>query len=412
MEFLVVLIIAIAFISVLIFREKNITQELLLKTKELEATKSAYDSMFNHGLHGIVLWNENFYITAVNTPAQQIMEYEENELLGKHITDIINPYDYDLIKQDIRKKSNHAHKINISINNKKTLLVYITNTKIIQNDEIVYVTFMMDLTELNAKEEELQRLNFTLEERIKKEVQNSRDKDQKMLQQSRLAQMGEMISMIAHQWRQPLTAISATTNNLTFKLMLDDVDKEFFKTEVALISEYTQHLSKTIDDFKDFFKDNKLKETVPLTTIIEDTLYIIEASIRNKNIELITNFQCDDEIETYPSEIKQVLLNLIKNAEDALLEKEIDEPKIVIETKKIDENTLVVSVQDNARGIPINILDKLFEPYFSTKKEKDGTGLGLYMSKTIIEKHCGGEIVASNKDDGALFCVTLYKDAL
>jgi PAS domain S-box-containing protein len=368
--------------------------------------------MFNHGLNGVILWNEQFYITNINSLVKEMTGLDETELVGKHITDLINPYDYDIIKQNIQDNQHVPSKINIVIADEKELLVYMTSTKIEEDNQTYYVTFMMDLTELNAKEEELQKLNFTLEERIKKEVNNSRDKDQKMIEQSRLAQMGEMISMIAHQWRQPLTAISATTNNLMFKIMLDDVDKKFFKTELDLIAEYTQHLSKTIDDFKDFFKDNKLKETVALTPIIRDTLDIMEASIRNKNIEIITDLQCEDEITTYPSEIKQVVLNLLKNAEDALLEKEILEPTIIISSRTIDENTLEISVQDNAKGIPINILDKLFEPYFSTKKEKDGTGLGLYMSKTIIEKHCGGKIIATNRDNGALFKIQLYKDAL
>jgi PAS domain S-box-containing protein len=412
MEFFVSIILVAIITTFFIFRENRLKQELFIKEKELLASKKSYDSMFNHGLNGVILWNEQFYITNINSLVKEMTGLDETELVGKHITDLINPYDYDIIKQNIQDNQHVPSKINIVIADEKELLVYMTSTKIEEDNQTYYVTFMMDLTELNAKEEELQKLNFTLEERIKKEVNNSRDKDQKMIEQSRLAQMGEMISMIAHQWRQPLTAISATTNNLMFKIMLDDVDKKFFKTELDLIAEYTQHLSKTIDDFKDFFKDNKLKETVALTPIIRDTLDIMEASIRNKNIEIITDLQCEDEITTYPSEIKQVALNLLKNAEDALLEKEILEPTIIISSRTIDENTLEISVQDNAKGIPINILDKLFEPYFSTKKEKDGTGLGLYMSKTIIEKHCGGKIIATNRDNGALFKIQLYKDAL
>jgi PAS domain S-box-containing protein len=412
MEFFVSIILVAIITTFFIFRENRLKQELFIKEKELLASKKSYDSMFNHGLNGVILWNEQFYITNINSLVKEMTGLDETELVGKHITDLINPYDYDIIKQNIQDNQHVPSKINIVIADEKELLVYMTSTKIEEDNQTYYVTFMMDLTELNAKEEELQKLNFTLEERIKKEVNNSRDKDQKMIEQSRLAQMGEMISMIAHQWRQPLTAISATTNNLMFKIMLDDVDKKFFKTELDLIAEYTQHLSKTIDDFKDFFKDNKLKETVALTPIIRDTLDIMEASIRNKNIEIITDLQCEDEITTYPSEIKQVVLNLLKNAEDALLEKEILEPTIIISSRTIDENTLEISVQDNAKGIPINILDKLFEPYFSTKKEKDGTGLGLYMSKTIIEKHCGGKIIATNRDNGALFKIQLYKDAL
>ncbi len=253
---------------------------------------------------------------------------------------------------------------------------------------------------LIKQSEELENLNKTLDKRVQEELAKNREKEQQLIQQSRLAQMGEMISMIAHQWRQPLTAISATTSNLLIRIMMDDINKDEFEKDISLISKYSQHLSNTIDDFRGFFKENKTLETTTLNEIVISTLDIVKISVKNANIELKTKLNCDKKLKTYPSEIKQVLLNLIKNAQDAHIENKIEEAFIEIETKCQDGNHILI-VRDNAGGIPEKIIDKVFEPYFSTKLKKDGTGLGLYMSKTIIQQHCGGGIEVYNDEVGA-----------
>ena len=236
-------------------------------------------------------------------------------------------------------------------------------------------------------------------------------KDQQMLRQSRLAQMGEMLSMIAHQWRQPLTAISARVNNLLFKIIMDEkINKELFQEQLEHIGEYSQHLSKTIDDFRGFFDKYKTKDKTTLEDIVNSTLSIIQTSTENKNIKIITDLNSNQIIETYSSEVKQVVLNLLKNAEDALLDTKTTNPMITIQTKSDLDNNQLLIVKDNAGGIPDNIIDNIFDPYFSTKKEKDGTGIGLYMSKTIIEDHCGGKLSVSNNNDGAVFKIVFNKE--
>jgi len=254
--------------------------------------------------------------------------------------------------------------------------------------------------------DKLQAFNDTLEQRVKTEVAHNREKDQYLFHQSRLAQMGEMLSMIAHQWRQPLTAISATTGNLKFKIMQNDINKDFFEKEIELIDDYSQHLSGTINDFRDFFKNNKIKEKTTLEEVVHSTLSIVQTSIENQNITIKTDLTCNKILETYPNELKQVLLNLIKNAEDVLLENSIKNPTITIETT-CKEKTKVLIVKDNGIGISTEISDKIFDPYFSTKKEKDGTGLGLYISKTIIEEHCGGVIHVKSNNKGAIFTIEI-----
>jgi signal transduction histidine kinase len=273
-------------------------------------------------------------------------------------------------------------------------------------NEIGLIANAMNISHKKTLEysQELQSNNRTLEERVKEEIEIIKQKDRQLIQQSRLAQMGEMISMIAHQWRQPLTAISATTNNLNLKLMIGDMDSELFQKELSLIAEYSEHLSNTIDDFRGFFKENKTKETTTLEDVVNGTLDIIRKSIENKNIEIKTQFNCKEKFKTYPNEVKQVILNIMKNAEDALIDNKIKNPYIIIKTI-CNSKELILKIKDNAGGIPTKVIDKIFDPYFSTKLEKDGTGLGLYMSKTIIQDHCDGKLNVINSNDGAEFTV-------
>ena len=260
--------------------------------------------------------------------------------------------------------------------------------------------------EVKAKTFELQELNKNLQQKVEREVDKNREKEKQLLEQSRLAQMGEMISMIAHQWRQPLAAISATSATIELKASMNKLDSNDVQQKAHAISDYSQYLSKTIDDFRSFFKPNKEKEEVSFSIIATDVLAIVQPLLKNKSINIKTDFQDNTTINTYSSELKQVVLNLIKNAEDVLLEREVQNPEITIRTFTEDGNA-ILSVEDNGGGIDEAIVGKIFDPYFSTKKAKDGTGLGLYMSKTIVEEHCGGKLSVSNEEDGSVFRISL-----
>jgi len=258
------------------------------------------------------------------------------------------------------------------------------------------------IKELKRKSSKISRFNTILKEKVKEEVEKNRQKDQHMVQQNRLAQMGEMISMIAHQWRQPLTAISSTSSALRLKAQFNKLDNTTVIELSDNISRYAQHLSCTIDDFREFFKKNKDKNKASYDELIQGVLDIVETSIKNKNITIKKDFTSTEIFCTYTNEVKQVILNLLKNAEDVLLENNIENPTITIKTY---HNILEVS--DNAGGVPEDIIDKIFDPYFSTKTKKDGTGLGLYMSRTIIHEHCKGELKVANNKEGAVFTITL-----
>ena len=266
-------------------------------------------------------------------------------------------------------------------------------------------TYSNKLQEINHK---IVKNNLELQKKVQQEVEIIREKDKQLLQQSKLAQMGEMISMISHQWRQPLAAIASTTTNLDFKIMMDNISKGELQDEIKNIENYVQHLSKTIDDFRNFFKENKNKELKSIDSLVDNSISLVKNLLVNKNITIIKEFKCKEHIYTYTNEISQVLLNLISNAKDAFLENTTKEPTITISTYCKDDY-IYISCHDNAGGISEDIIDNIFNPYFSTKKEKDGTGLGLYMSKIIIEDHCDGKLTVENKSNGALFTIKLRK---
>jgi len=256
----------------------------------------------------------------------------------------------------------------------------------------------------------IQLINDNLELKIKEEVQKNRNKDKKLLCQSRLAQMGEMISMIAHQWRQPLGAISSASIDLKMQSELKCFDlgqkqeaqsyEEYVNNSLNDIDEFVQNLTNTIDDFRNFYKPNKKLIAVTVEDIIEKSLNIIKSSLANKSIRVIKEYNSKEKIELYDNEMMQVFLNILKNAQDNFIENSIKNPYIKIAT----ENRRIL-IYDNGGGIPENIIDKIFDPYFSTKDEKNGTGLGLYMSKTIIEEHHNGKLTAKNIDEGVCFII-------
>ena len=218
--------------------------------------------------------------------------------------------------------------------------------------------------------------------------------------------MGEMLSMIAHQWRQPLAAISATSATIELKASFNRLTDDVAMEKARNISRYSQQLSETIDDFRNFFKPDKERKETTYDELVTSVLSIIEVPITTQGIQLRQELNCHETFSSYPNELKQVILNLIKNAEDALRENKIEEPYIKITTYN-KENQYILELSDNAGGIEEEIIGNIFDPYFSTKRAKEGTGLGLYMSKTIIEEHCGGELSVNNGSDGAMFKIRL-----
>ena len=227
-----------------------------------------------------------------------------------------------------------------------------------------------------------------------------------MISQSRHAAMGEMISMIAHQWRQPTTVIGLCANNILTDVVLDEIDLESLSRNSQDIINQTKYLSQTIDDFRNFFKPNKQKSIVTIQEVIDEVKKMMQATLHNNQIELQEHYSFNKKIKTYKKELVQVVINLIKNAQEILGEKNNNQ-KIIYISEDIKNNNVILQICDNAGGIGQENIHRIFEPYFTTKDEKNGTGLGLYISKVIVEKHLKGTIKAFNKDQGACFEITL-----
>ena len=227
-----------------------------------------------------------------------------------------------------------------------------------------------------------------------------------LLIKTRNAQMGEMLSMIAHQWRQPLSSISSIINNIKIKLITQKYTEESLLEKSDEAEQLIQHLSKTISDFRTFFLPEKKKSPFLIQSVLDKSLGIIRPSLQLKGIKVIINNTSSTNIISFENELQQVLLNILKNAQDALEAKQIENPLITINCFD-EENKTYIQVMDNAGGINPSVIDNVFDPYFTTKDNTNGTGLGLYMSKTIIEEHCKGKISVENTDEGALFCIVL-----
>jgi len=233
-------------------------------------------------------------------------------------------------------------------------------------------------------------------------VEALRDKEQMLIHQSRQAAMGEMIGNIAHQWRQPLNLLGLSIQQLKLYYDLGEFTKEFLDKSVVASMDLIEHMSKTIDDFRNYFRPDKEKCEFKVSEAIQNTLSLIEDSFKNKNIEVEVIGKGDPVIYGYRNEFAQVLLNILSNASDVLTERQTMDPKVTITFGSEGEHS-VVTVADNAGGIPEEIIGKIFDPYFTTKGPQQGTGVGLYMSKTIIEKNMGGELAVRNVADGAEF---------
>jgi len=284
----------------------------------------------------------------------------------------------------------------------------ISQRKLLEKElQILSESLFQELSEGISEKAKLSMTNVELEKQLEKEIQIRREKEEMLLQQTRQAAMGEMISMIAHQWRQPLTIIGLTADNMSLDLDLGSLDDATLSKGLSGIADQVKYLSQTIDDFRQFFTPNKEKESVLLQECLENACRIIDSSLKVKNIQLIKIYEDISPIDLYKNEIMQVFLNIIKNAEDAFCD-EITSPSITLQTKEYD-SYVEVRIADNAGGIDPDILKKIFEPYFTTKGKKHGTGLGLYMSKTIIQEHSSGSIEVANINGGAVFIMKFPK---
>ena len=400
-----ILIFLVFIISILLVTQYQSTRHkrVLLKEKEKYFTimKNASDGIHILDEKGnVVDCNYNFALSLGYTleEAKQLNVSDwEAMLIGSSSVDMIK----ELIKKPIIFATKHKRKdgsiIDVEIN---------TSTIEISGKQFLYAS-SRDISELkksNLKIEQLNtqlnNLNKSLEQRIDEAVIENSKQQALMIHQNRLSQLGEMVSMIAHQWRQPLSALSVWVSNLSFIVKSGNYTNEEVEQIESKIKNILIHLSETIDEFKNYYKTNNRKVDFNLKKSIEDTLIITNSSISSSNVKLNLELEDDIKIFGFENQLKQVLVALISNSVDASNNSDIKRIDIY---SKLNENEVEIYVEDYAGGIPEKIKNKVFDPYFSTKTDLNGSGLGLYMAKMIIEKSFNGTINFTNSEKGTIF---------
>ena len=253
---------------------------------------------------------------------------------------------------------------------------------------------------------ELENFNKELEKKVEESIKKISEHEKLLLVKSKNIVMGEMIEMIAHQWRQPVTTIGMISNNVILNMLLDELDTDILKEDLEGINKQVRYLSDTIDDFRNFFKESKKKEKFVLSDVIKHSISLLEKQFNKANIELtFENNYPNTTLNTFKSELIQALINIISNAKEAF-SADIKNKFLKIRCDKDDRN-VYITIADNAGGIKKDLIEKIFDPYFSTKKQKNGTGLGLYVCKIIICEHLNGNLSVENKNNGATFTLSL-----
>jgi len=373
---------------------KKATYDLELKNMYLQESNENFQNVLDTTMEMIVIFGDDKKVLDINQSGVLMLGYEKkSEIIGRSIIEFILPSDLAKVQKALKEDEVEPYELTLLSKTSKEIQMLNRARNIIVNNQKVRMATLLDLSEIKHKDKLLQ-------------------------EQTRLAQMGEMISMIAHQWRQPLGAISSSVISIQTKKASGKFDltqpkerDDYFKfsdDRLQNISRYVQILSSTIDDFRSFFKPEKEKESVNLTLPLKRALNIVEESIKSKNIKILTEFYVDEKVTIYQNEMMQVYLNILKNAEDSLLEHISENAQIIIQTKELN-NYYIISISDNGTGVPNEIIANIFDPYFSTKDKKNGTGLGLYMSKIIVEEHNAGKLKVLNLEDGVCFEIYLKK---
>lgn len=321
------------------------------------------------------------------------------------------------------KSGNLDYLIPSDENDELSALARAFNNMSIKLSESMY-DLNLEISERKKAERELQALNVTLERRVEEEVRKNLDKDRMLAHQARLAAMGEMIGAIAHQWRQPLNALGLIIQDIPDARKFGELTDEYLATSVEKGMKQIQFMSRTIDDFRSFFRPDKEKKAFDIKIAIAEVLSMFSAQLKtndisyrlkchehNKTFEDFTEVQMCGEftIEGYENEIRQVFLNLIGNAKDAIVESRLN-GKMPADTKghiafdfERAGDKAIIRITDNGGGIPEDIISRIFEPYYTTKEQGKGTGIGLYMSKMIIENNMDGKLSAKNIPGGMEF---------
>lgn len=393
----------------------------ITRRREMETALRESEEMFRilaeGSLSGVLLYHDTFVYA--NPAAENITGYNLNELSNMAPWEILHD-DFKAKGKELALSRVSGYKLPAFYNNAKIVrkngeykwAQLFTNT-IEHKGQYLGLATIVDITERVKFEQELQEtskllheLNANLERRVINEVEKRRQKEQLLIQQSKLASMGEMIGAIAHQWRQPLNALSILIQDIEDAYQFGELNEQYIMNHIKNCMEQIDFMSRTVDDFRQFFTPSKEKIVFNPKSAIDEVLSLLTPQFRQ--LSIVVNYHVDMsqvyKVLGYPNEFKQVILNILTNAKDVLSEKERKEIDITIHFK---DNKTSIEIGDSGGGIEKQYMQKIFDPYFTTKEKGHGTGIGLYMSKTIIEDNMNGKITAKNHINGALFTIEL-----
>ncbi len=387
----------------------NITEQKELQLKsahQAQMIEQINDSVVSSDLKG--------FIVSWNLGSQKLFGYTADEVIGKHISILHRKEDRLLLRKHlviIMKKG--IHTADLSLVTKSKDIVSVSVSLSLLRDEngvpINFVSYAHDITRRKEAEDALMQQRDMLDKKVQEQVIRLREKENLLMEQSKLAQMGDMINMIAHQWRQPLSVVSTTAIKLTLMSGRDDLPPQKVEKLSGIIQDQAQAMSTTIDDFMNFNKELD-DELFLVSEMVSDTLNIIATQLETREISIDININTALKVFHNKKNIDHSLLNLLVNARDAFDEHpEIKNRVIKIYTKEFS-NRVELIIEDNAGGIPEDIIGKIFNPYFTTKEQGKGTGIGLYMVKNLIETIKGSSIRVKALESGSQFIIQFEKD--
>ncbi len=348
----------------------NYQKTLKLTQLELEYSLNSFKTLVDLTIEGIFIV-VNKEIVFVNKETLRIFNKKnERDLLEMGINEFFQEKEKDNINEIIENADSKTYEITALRNKDVKFPAIVKSQKIMFEYKQADIILIIDMSEIKAKENLL-------------------------IQQSKMASLGEMIGNIAHQWRQPLSFISTAASGLKLQKEFNQLNDQVFTETLDGINETTKFLSQTIEDFQNYLKEDKQKNEFNINTCVEKILNIVKGSFINHSINVKLDLEENLIIHSYENELNQALLNILNNSKDALCGIDINNRYISIKTKE-ENSKYIIEIIDNAGGIDINIIDKLFEPYFTTKHKSQGTGLGLYMTHKIITESMEGEIKISN----------------
>lgn len=425
--------------------------------KRLKIERDRYEVLFNSATIGIVLTRRTGEIVQCNKKWLEMTGYDESELIGKSMKTIISPEENE-VPNELINRLIEGELTDYEVEQKYTkkdggyfwgnlFMVAMDDSEI---DEKIYLNMVADINTKKMMEEsvdraetrfrgivnevaseinmpidfearriddktkmlsKLEQINLELEKMFKNELDENRKKEVLIIHQAKLAAMGEMIGNIAHQWRQPLNSLALVLSNLEDAFIHDELESEYFDTCIDRSRRLITQMSNTIDDFRYFFNPASEKEKFYPCESIDSILYLLDEKFRFNDISVIFA-DCDRNLSAYGynNHYSQALFNVISNSVDALSEE--DNPDKRIEIRVYEEgNYLACEIEDNAGGIDEGIIDKIFEMYFTTKQGKKGTGLGLYITKTIIENNLNGKLNCKNTKNGLMTKIRIPKES-